>query len=392
MNLLYTLTTYPPSVGGAQLLQHQLARQLCLRHDIQVVTWWDANRTDWLLGTTVRAPHNPHDYEIDGISVHTLGLSVYEKLALLPLMPLYYPFMSMTLPPVAGMISRQIAPFASKADLIHNVRIGREGISYASHQMARERGIPFVLTTVHHPRWAGWRYREYDKLYRAADALIALTEAEKRALVNLGASADRVFVTGMGAWLATDADPESFRERYGIREPFVLFIGQHYTYKGYRQLLEAAQLVWKKYSETGFVFVGPAVGDSEAVFLAHKDRRIYRLGQVSLEDKTSALAACTLLCVPSTQESFGAVYAEAWHFGKPVIGCNIPAVSEVIDDDVNGYVVDQDAEAIAARICDLLADPQRAAEMGANGQAKYRANFTWDVVARKTEQAYETIL
>ncbi|MCA9910386.1 MAG: glycosyltransferase family 4 protein, partial [Anaerolineae bacterium] len=81
-----------------------------------------------------------------------------------------------------------------------------------------------------------------------------------------------------------------------------------------------------------------------------------------------------------------------WHFAKPVIGCNIPAVSEVIDDGVNGYLVEQDAEAIATRICDLMADPQRAAQMGTHGQAKYRANFTWDVVARKTEQAYETIL
>ena len=392
MKLLYTLTTYPPSVGGAQLLQHMLARQLQSRHDIQVVTWWDINRTDWLLGTTINAPHSPRDYEIDDVKVHTLGLSIFQKVALLPLLPLYYPFMSAVLPPMAGMISRQLAPYAAKADLIHSVRIGREGLSYASHQLAHTHNIPFVLTPVHHPRWVGWRYREYNKLYRTADALLALTEAEKSALVELGASPDRVFVTGMGAWLAPNAEPEDFRERYGIREPFVLFVGQHYAYKGYRQLLEAAHHVWKRFPETGFVFVGPAVDESESVFLAHKDRRIYRLGKVSLEDKTSALAACSLLCVPSTQESFGAVYAEAWHFAKPVIGCNIPAVSEVINDGVNGYLVEQDAESIAARICDLLSDPQRADQMGIHGQAKYRANFTWDVVARKTEQAYETIL
>ncbi|MCC6617007.1 MAG: glycosyltransferase family 4 protein [Anaerolineae bacterium] len=391
MKLLYTLTTYPPSIGGAQLLQHQLACQLCLRHAIQVVTWWDVNRTDWLPGTTVKAPQDPHDYEIDGISVHTLGLTPSEKLAMLPLLPLYYPFMNVVLPLVARPIAKQLAAFAAKADLIHNVRIGREGISYASQQLARQHHIPFVLTTVHHPRWVGWRYHEYNKLYRSADALIALTQAEKSALVELGATPERVFVTGMGAWLAPEADPEAFRERYKIQEPFVLFIGQHYSYKGYHKLLEAAEHVWKRFPETGFVFLGPPVGDSEAVFQSYSDRRIHRLGKVSLEDKTSALAACTLLCVPSTQESFGAVYLEAWHFAKPAIGCNIPAVSEVIDDGINGFVIEQDAEAIAERICDLLADPQRAADMGAKGQAKYKANFTWDVVARKTEQAYETI-
>ena len=54
MNLLYTLTSYPPAIGGAQLLQHRTALHLLPRHRIQVVSQWDTNRTDWLLGTTQR--------------------------------------------------------------------------------------------------------------------------------------------------------------------------------------------------------------------------------------------------------------------------------------------------------------------------------------------------
>jgi glycosyltransferase involved in cell wall biosynthesis len=57
------------------------------------------------------------------------------------------------------------------------------------------------------------------------------------------------------------------------------------------------------------------------------DPRILELGSVDLQTKTDALEACTLLCLPSTQESFGGVYTEAWSFKKPVIGCDIPAVS-----------------------------------------------------------------
>jgi len=75
MNLLYTLTTYPPSTGGAQIHQHQLAQNLRDRHNIRVVVHWDNNRTDWLLGTTVRAPLKDKDYTIDGINVHCMGFS-----------------------------------------------------------------------------------------------------------------------------------------------------------------------------------------------------------------------------------------------------------------------------------------------------------------------------
>ncbi|WLT39507.1 hypothetical protein NON20_08505 [Synechocystis sp. B12] len=56
MKLLYTLTTYPPTIGGAQLHQHLLAQQLQSRHSLQVLTQWRTNRTDWLLGTTLKAP------------------------------------------------------------------------------------------------------------------------------------------------------------------------------------------------------------------------------------------------------------------------------------------------------------------------------------------------
>jgi glycosyltransferase involved in cell wall biosynthesis len=434
MRLLYTLTAYPPYVGGAQLLQHQVARQLqrgvdvpaersnsrleerfenqsghCLTdvkiddstnrltdrsNDIQVVSHWDRNRTDWLLGTTLGAPSQGRDYEVDGIAIHRLGIPAAQKLALLPWVLAYYPAMKLALPRIAAGLVTQLQPYADRADLIHNVRIGREALTAASYQVARQRDIPFVLTPVHHPRWVGWRYREYLRLYRSADALMALTHAEKRILVELGVKPDRVHVTGMGPILADQADPAAFLQRYGLsaETPIVLFLGQHYDYKGYRQVLQAAQLVWKRWPEAQFVFIGPAVKQSERVFAEFTDRRIHRLGNVDLQTKTAALAACTALCVPSTQESFGGVYTEAWSFGKPVIGGRIPAVAEVIDDGVNGYLVNQDAAEIADRLSLLLSQPAHAQALGAAGRAKVAAHFTWPQIAQKTAAVYRGLI
>lgn len=392
MRLLYSATSYLPAVGGAQLLHHHTAVHLSDRHSIQAVCQWDSNRTDWLLGTTLRSPSQPCDYSIDGIPVHRLGLSPGEKIGLVPAVAFYYLLMELALRPICARIEEQLEPYAAAADIIHNVRIGREGMSLASWNVARRRDVPFVLTPVHHPRWRGRLYRVYLKLYRSADLLIALTEAEKRILVGLGVEERRIRVTGFGPILAEEPRPADFVSRYGGDGPMVLFLGQHYLYKGYRQILQAAPHVWAKSPKVKFVFIGRAVGRSEEDFQGLNDTRIIRLGEVDLQTKTDALAACTLLCVPSTQESFGGVYTEAWSFGKPVIGCNIPAVAEVISVGQDGLLVPQEPAAIADAICQLLGSPSQAQAMGEAGRRKVRERYTWERLAALTEQAYFEVL
>lgn len=388
MNLLYTTTAYPPSVGGAQLLHHHTAIHLANRHQVQVVSQWNANRSDWLLGTTLRAPESSHDYVIDGVPAHRIGQSRQEKVRQLPAIGLYYLMMESALKIISPILEAKLDPFASEADLIHNIRIGREGLSMASLRTARSHAIPFVLTPVHHPRWTGWRYRVFLDIYREADAVIALTHAEKRILRNLGVEHDRIYVTGFGPILAEAADPEAFLSRHEIDGPLILFLGQHYPYKGFAQLLQATQEVWDKFPTAMFAFVGRAVGTSEQVFEKFNDPRILRLGEVDLQAKTNALAACTLLCVPSTQESFGGVYTEAWSFSKPVIGCDIPAVSEVITDKRDGLLVSQEPDQIAGAIIQVLSSSTMAAEMGEAGRQKLQERYNWERLATLTEEVY----
>lgn len=393
MKLLYTLTSYAPAVGGAQIHQHLLAQHIQKEHSVEVISQWNSNRTDWLLGTTLKAPRQSISYSTDGISVERMGLPLLEKIKLAPFIPIYYPLMGVSLPIIADTLEKHLLPKAKEANLIHNVRIGREGLTAASLKVARCRDIPFVLTPVHHPRWVGWRYRHYLNLYRQADGIFALTQSEKQILVGLRVDPEKIFVIGHGPVVSETHDAVSFKTKYSIADgPIVLFLGQYHEYKGYRHLLESAKLVWEDHPDTQFVFVGPAVGGSEKVFAAYKDPRIHRLGKISLQDKTDALAACTLLCVPSSQESFGGVYTEAWMLGKPVIGCDIPAVAEVIDDEVNGFLVRQHSSMVARRIQDLLNDPELASSMGAAGRRKVQQIYTWPIIAKKAIAAYRTVL
>lgn len=392
MNLLYTLTSYPPAIGGAQFLQHQTAKILSSRHDVQVVTFWDSNRSDWLLGTTITASNESRDYEYDEIPVHRIGFDWLTKARMGLMLPFYYPCMGAVVHRMALLLEKYLDSLIAKVDLVHNVRIGREPLSYVSQRLALKYRIPFVLTPVHHPRWDGWRYRIYTQLYRDADAVLALTNAEKSILVEMGVAKPKIHVIGMGPILAPESNAERFRRKRQIEGPIVLFIGQQYLYKGYVELLDSTELVWDSVPDAHFVFIGPPVGNSSSVFSKNPDPRIHFLGKTDLQEKTDALDACTLLCVPSTQESFGGVYTEAWSFGKPVIGCRIPAVSEVIDDGVNGILVDQDPSEIARKIVALLHDEGMRQSMGAAGKTKVEAKYSWGEIASRTEHAYEFAL
>lgn len=392
MNLLYTITAYPPSVGGAQIHLHELARRLAQRHCVEVAAHWAETRTDWLLGTTLRVPRTAAISPLDGVPVHLLRLTASERLGIMPYTLSYYLAKGLAIDRISDLLLRHLQPLAQGVELIHNSRVGREGLSFASLKLARRLGIPFVLTPNHHPRWVGWNYRHYIELYREADGVIALTQAEKGALVRLGVSAERISVTGVGPILADSFDAQSFRRSHGLEGPMVLFLGQKYRYKGCAALLQAAPLVWHRFPEASFVFIGPRTPYSDSLFRRYHDPRVLELGTVDLSVKTSALAACEMLCLPSTQESFGGVLTEAWALGKPVIGGDAPAVREIICEGVDGYVVEQKPEAIAERIVYLLDHPAVAGSMGAQGKQKAMARYTWEHLARATESVYRAVL
>ena len=393
MNVLMTATLWPPAIGGAQTLMHLTARHLPPDWVARAACFWDENRRDWLLGTTLRAPRRHRAYEIDGIAVDRIGLPPRSRWTLLPWVLGYFAVEGPAIRRIARMVQEELRSLAAGADLIHNCRIGREPLTRASMDLARSRGIPFVLTAVHHPRWSGWLHRHYSAMYREADAVIALTQAERRLLVErLGVKSENVFVTGMGPLLAECADGDAFRRQHGLgSSPLVLFVAQKYAYKGMDTLLAALPIAWAQVPELRAVFVGPRTHHSKRLFSRVSDPRVLELDGVSIQEKTDALAACDVFCLPSRQESFGGVFTEAWSLGRPVIGSDIPAVSEVIADGEDGFTVPADPRVLATRLVELIRDPALARSFGEAGRRKVNSRFGWPRLARLTADVYAEV-
>jgi glycosyltransferase involved in cell wall biosynthesis len=386
-----TTTAYPPSIGGVQSFVADLSKHL-KRFEADIVSLWLEHRTDWLLGTTLKlgeVSSQSHD------GVRRLGWSRAARARMSPWVLGYYA----AVPIAARHIAAEMVPYLERLltpeqALIHNHRIGREFLAQASLQVARKHGLPFVLTPYHHPRWQGYRYSGWTNVYRAADAVLTLTEAEALELMRLGVARDRIHVIRGAGDEPIPADAGRFRAliRSGER-PIVLFLGQLYAYKGVAPLVAAADALHRRGRDFDLVFIGPETRFSSAVFSNESRPWVHVLGIVDNQTKWDALEAASIVCVPSAQESFGRVYLEAWSKRKPVIGGRIPAVQEVVTEGKTGLLVEPGSTAELERALDrLLGDHDLCARLGAAGLAEVEGRFNWREVAARTEAVYESLL
>lgn len=391
-DILYASTIYPPAIGGAQGHLHRLAAQIQdAGHRVRVITHSSRYRRDWLRLSTVCC-EPPRQYEYEGVPVTQLSFSRACRLKMLPWAISYYALMGVSVRRLSALIGEEIERLERTPSVVHLTRIGREFLARATLDFARRRGVPFVITPNHHPRWRGPLYREYDKIYREADAVVVLTDAEKDLMVReKRVPAERIHVTGIGPVLSEHFSADEFRRRHELPGRIVLFVGQQLAYKGIRSIVKAAPTVWRRHPDAHFVFVGPETRFSRRLFASRRDSRIINLGSVDLETKTSALAACELLCLPSSQESFGGVFVEAWSHRKAVIGGRTPQIAGVIDEGVNGLLSGQNHHELAAAISGLLDDSQACRAMGEAGWLKTQQAYTWERLAAKTLDIYRRV-
>ena len=381
---------YAPAIGGAENYARRLLREIGGRLDIDVVTWLTSNRTDWLRSLIDGERDAPETYQIDGREVTALARwPLGTRRRLRALSPFYHVPNSPAPTQMGRLLVQHMAPIAKGTDVVHNVFMGREafslGMMLATHNAAK----PFVFTPLRHERPLGWNSPAFRTIYRQADALIAMTEDEAAWLERQGAPNQRLHVIGAGPQNDPTASPALAFKAIGGRHRFVLFLGQLHEYKGYNSLLAAAQRLESR--DVLFVFAGPDVR-SHARRIRSAGANVLYLGAVDNALRDSLLSACSVVCVPSSRESFGIIAVEAWASRKPVVGGPAAATRELIEDGVDGWAVAQDPITIAARLAQLLDNDELGRDMGSRGKEKVERRFTWESVAKAHLDVYDQVL
>lgn len=381
MKILFTKRGYSP-VGGSESLCYQFATRLAGRgHDVRVLCAWPNEKEEERYpidgyGPVVRDDHRVFrdEHGVEVVQVRPRGGILGGAADATTLVDLMRP--------------EVLRDNVRDRQIIHNV--GREYLG-SSLDVAEEVDLPAVLTPLAHPgQFHGGDSPTDLARYRRASAITTMTDWERDWYIGQGIAPGRVVTTGMGPNAVRSADGRAWRRSSGIPAdaPIVLYIGRKERYKGYIQLLDATELVWRRHPETRFVFIGIAGFYSTFFddFVRYTDERIIRLEGASGEVKSAALDACDVFAMPSRHETFGLGYLEAWLHRKPVIGCDIPPMREVIGE--HGLLVPQRPAELAEAICRLIEDPALRRAMGEGGQAKVVARWDWDRVIDHVEAAY----
>jgi glycosyltransferase involved in cell wall biosynthesis len=118
------------------------------------------------------------------------------------------------------------------------------------------------------------------------------------------------------------------------------------------------------------------------------------LPNVSREEKTAFLRSLTLLSVPASYgEAFGLYLLEAMAAGVPVVQPRQAAFPEIIEATGGGILYEPaTAEALADAWEQLLADPRRARQLGAQGRAAAEREYSLPVMAQRFVSATEELL
>jgi len=276
-----------------------------------------------------------------------------------------------TYTPKAGLLGQLAAYLAGIPNRVHSCR----GLLYVAG-LTRLRKTLFRLT---------------DRLtWSLAARTIFVSRADQEYAVREGlCDSSRTRCTGSGVDLRYFAPHESrmrvsARRDLGLSADHFVFltIGRFVGDKGYRELAEAAAVLWREDPRVRFVWLAPVMGNEEDV-LPDSLRADWGLTDVVIQlpyrsDPRPLYAAADALVHPSYREGVPRVVMEAAAMGLPIVASDIPGCREVITPGVTGLLFRPgDSQALLRALRAMMQDPHG---------ARTRAHAARDLIRRRFDQ------
>jgi len=110
-------------------------------------------------------------------------------------------------------------------------------------------------------------------------------------------------------------------------------------------------------------------------------------------DLPSVMAGWDVFVAPSLEEAFGISTLEAMAAGLPVVASSVGGLSELVEDGRTGWLVPPaKPEALAARLRELLLNPQQRHAFGRAGRARARTHFSAEKMVAAISGIYDELL
>ena len=232
---------------------------------------------------------------------------------------------------------------------------------------------------------------------QSAKRIITISESTKRDTIRLlGVSPEKVDVVYCGVDKPFCPLPErevaSFRQKRGLPERIILFVGTIEPRKNVARLVEA-------YSRLRDGQVKLVIGGARGWLYEEVFARVEELdltddvlfpGYIPPDELPLWYNAAELFVYPSLYEGFGLPPLEAMACGTPVITSNVSSLPEVVGEA--GLTVDpMDSEGLAEAMNQVLSDGILRQSMREQGFAR-AGRFSWAKAARETVEVYQRAL
>lgn len=253
-------------------------------------------------------------------------------------------------------------------------------LQYGCYRKSRLATLPMAIMIALHRRLDTWG--------KHVDAFVALTEFQRKTLVNAGLPEHKVQIKPH--FYANPPHPSGWHER----ENKVVFVGRLGNEKGVRFLLEA----WKLWPDAPFLEI---IGEGpESDFLRAETTRcglsdkILFLGQLPFAEVQSRLARARLLVLPSINfEGFPMAIREAFALGVPVAASNLGSMACLVKDDQTGGLFEPaNAASLASCVQRLWQNQPRLGEMASAARNEFELNYTEEANYQRLMEIYRVAI
>ena len=260
-----------------------------------------------------------------------------------------------------------------RVDHLHN-HLGDSSCTVA--MLASEvSAIPFSFT-LHGPGifFEPYTWRLDEKISRAAFCACISHFCRSQAAIFAPASTEKLHIVHCGV------EPHRLVQvQHSGSGSKLLFVGRIATVKGIEVLLDAIGSLRTAHPDLHLTVVGDGPErprlEKEAAERGLSEAVAF-VGAKSQAEVAELLAVHDVFVLPSFAEGVPVVLMEAMGSGLPVVATHVGGMTELIDDEVNGFLVRPfDADQLATRIGELVADPQLRQRLGDAGREKVLDEF-----------------
>jgi glycosyltransferase involved in cell wall biosynthesis len=361
MKIAIIVNFFPPKwLAGTEIATFHVAEHLAKRgHEVHIITSLDED----LIGESSEK----------GFRIHRLPVSRIRTLGMI----FFWADICRTI--------KKIDP-----DIVHAQSLIFAIPAFISKKMLK---IPYVVwgqgSDVYLRNW--FMKLASETIIKNADSAIALTKDMKNVFQEI---CDRDIAVVPNGIDIENYQNQAFAQERDTSEKRILFVGRLNPVKGVHYLLRAMKRVCEVLPDAKLIIVGDGEErehlESLADSLGIRDRVDF-VGKVPHERIPEYLCEADIFVLPSVSEGFGIVILEAMSCGLPIVATRVGGVPDIIEEGVNGCLVESgDFQEMAKKILFLLDNRLLTDQISKNNRIKVQV-YAWKNVVDRLERIYREI-